>query len=172
MKKLIVTASAVSMLAFGVMVSAEQQLSLTEMDGVTAGGIASAVADARARGVNTDTYTSAIGITYTVDSIAVSGQLGTIDVVRSEGEAISEALATSGGFSSAIGMAVGTTEGTLASDVDVRSFADADTTGALIPGSRYSAFSSNVSQSVASEIVRGRTASANSTSSSVAAIGN
>lgn len=172
MKKLIVTASAVSMLAFGAMVSAEQHLSLTEMDGITAGGVATAIADARARGVTSSTFTSAIGLTYTVDSLAVPGQLGSIDVVRSEGEAISEALATSGGFSSATGAAFGDTEGTLNSDVAVTSFADADTTGALLAGSRFSAFSSNLSQSIASEIVRGRTSYANSSATSAAAIGN
>lgn len=172
MKKLIITASAVSMLAFGAMVSAEQQLSLTDMDNVTAGGFANTFADARARGVTADTYTFTAGESLTIDELQIEGQVGKIDVVASRGRAESAAFATSGSFADASGYADGDTVGTLNSDVILTSIADADTTGALIPGSRISAYSMNESTSSASEIVRGRTSSANSQTASIVVIGN
>jgi hypothetical protein len=187
MKKLIITATAASMLAFGAVVSAEQQLSFGEMDGVTAGGFVDAFADARARGVTSDTYTSTYALTRTIDAWQVPGQVGVIDVVASDGEAVSSATATGsfaqaggrlvnpdGSLTDELGYARGNTVGTLNSDVTVRSFADADTTGdpEFVPGSRVSAYSFNMSQGSASEIVIGRTALSNSQTSSVAVIGN
>jgi hypothetical protein len=171
MKKLILTASAISMLAFGAMVSAEQQLSFGEMDGVTAGGFADGYAAARAHGVTSDTYTRTVADTFTVDELQIPGQVGKIDVVRSYGDAESRAFAT-GSFADASGYAHGDTEGTYNSDVIVTSLADADTTGTILPGSRVSAYSFNESLGSASEIVLGRTSYANSSTSSVAIIGN
>jgi hypothetical protein len=172
MKKLIITASAISMLAFGAVASAEQQLSLSQMDGITAGGSFDGLADARARGEYTDAYTWSEGTSRTVDEIQVEGQVGAIDVVRTDGYTESDAYATGGSFADAHGYVTGDTEGTLASDVFQTSYADADTTGVLIPGSRVSAYSYNEGHSNASEIILGRTATANSTSASVAIIGN
>lgn len=178
MKKLIITASAISMLAFGAVASAEQQLSLSQMDGITAGGSFDGWADARARGVYADVYTRAYGTTKTIDVLQIPGQVGKIDVVRTDGRTESTAFATgydngvSTPFADAYGEVIGDTEGTLGSDVVQTSYADADTTGALIPGSRVSAYSYNSGQSTASEIVLGRTSLANSTAYSVAIIGN
>jgi hypothetical protein len=171
MKKLIIAASTVSLLVFGASVSAEQRLSAAEMDGVTAAGFAEYFASARARGVESSTEVETYGDTYTVDTARVPGQVGGIDVVRSEGGARTYAYAR-GSFAEADGYVEGDTEGTLASDTYGESLADADTTGALRPGSRVSAYSYNYGWSDASEIVLGRTASANSSAGSFAIIGN
>lgn len=171
MKKLIITASTLSLLAFGSVASAEQQLSMAEMEGVSAAGFADVFADARARGVEAFAQTYTDAFTRTVDEIQVDGQVGAIDVVQTDGLAESYAFAR-GSFAEADGYSVGFTEGTLRSDVVEDSYADADTTGTLVPGSRVSAFSQNFGMADAAEIVRGRTATADQQSASFVVIGN
>ena len=171
MKKLVTIASAISLLTFGAAASAEQQLSLAEMEGVTAAGFADVLADARARGVEAFTATDTFAFTRTVDELIVSGQVGRINVVQTDGFAESCAFAR-GSFAEADGFSLGFTEGTLNSDVVETSFADADTTGTLVPGSKISAYSENFGYADASEIIIGRAATANNTSASFAVIGN
>jgi hypothetical protein len=169
MKKLIITASAISLVAFAAMASAEQTLSASEMDGITAAGSFGADAIARARGLVTDTTAETNGLTETIGEVTV-GQVGKIEVVRTNGYAYTRAFAT-GSFADAEGQADGTTEGTGMSDVQLNSVAEADTQGQLSPA-RISAYSFNGSYAQASEVVLGRFSSADSSAYSVAIIGN
>lgn len=172
MKKLIITASAFSLLAFGSVVSAEQQLSMGQMDGVSAAGFADVFADARARGVTATTDTQTDAFVRTIDELAIPGQVGRIEVVASDGRGYSYAFSSTNPFAEAEGYSQGNTIGTGISDVVETSLADADTTGELVPGSRVSAFSSNFGTAMATEVVRGRTATANNQSASFAQVGN
>jgi hypothetical protein len=172
MKQLVIAATAASLFAFGAAVNAEQTLTAAEMDGVTAAGFVDTFADARARGVEAETVVFTDADVRTIDEIGVPGQKGRIEVVRSRGVASSYAYAAPGSIVEADGYAIGDTEGTLASDILLRSYADADTTGALVAGSKYSAYSQNRGEAYASEIVRGRTASSNVSAASVVFLGN
>jgi hypothetical protein len=172
MKKLVIAATAMSFFAFGAAVNADQALTAAEMDSVTAAGFVDAYAEARARGVDTVTDSYAFGESITVDELVVPGQKGKIEVVRSRGTAASYAYAAPGSFVEADGVAAGDTEGTLASDLVLTSYADADTTGEFVVGSKYSAYSSNRAQGWASEIVLGRTATNNTMASSIVILGN
>lgn len=172
MKKLMIAATAMSLFAFGAAVNAEQSLTSAEMDSVTAAGFVSVIADARARGIETVSDVVAVGESETIDELSVPGQKGVIEVVRSRGTAASYAFAAPGSYVEADGMATGDTEGTLASDVYLESYADADTTGEFVLGSKYSAYSYNKARSEASEIVIGRTASSNAYATSQVFLGN
>jgi hypothetical protein len=172
MKKLVIAATVTSLFAFGAAANAEQTLSAAEMDTVTAAGFVDAFADARARGVSTETKVKTEAEVYTVDNLVVPGQKGKIEVVRSRGLAASYAYAAPGSFVEADGYAWGETEGTLESDLFLTSYADADTTGELMPGSRYYGYSYNKAKGYASEIVLGRTATNNTSAASVVFLGN
>ena len=160
MKKLIATASAVSMLTFGGMVSAEEQLSLTAMDDVTAGGGAIVSAIATAEGVLANTQAQTTAVTQTIGSYL--GQLGEIFIVSSYGRG--DTAASSGAGAVAFGYAEGATVGTLASDVVANSIA------ATIPGTIAS--SVNSVTSTASTIIIGDTAASASNAMSTSALTN
>jgi len=159
MKKLIATAGAVSMLAFGGMVSAEEQLSLAAMDDVTAGGAAVVTANAVASGVLAVTEVLTSATTENIGSYP--GQLGSVAIVQSIGSGAT--LAASNSNAIAFGSGAGSTIGTLASDVFVTS------TAATTPG-MMAASVNNVS-STASTIVIGDVAASVSAASSTSALG-
>jgi hypothetical protein len=161
--KAILTLTAASVIAFSGLATAEQSLSMNEMDSVSAGGFASAAAFADAFGVDTFAETNTVTDVSSVENVA--GQFGSIyDIIAS---ALAEAAAGSDGNALANGQASGVTQGSLLSDTDSTASALTDTTVDL-----PFATSSAANMSVASSILRGYTASSSSLANSAASLSN
>ena len=161
--KAILTLTAASVIAFSGLASAEQSLSMNEMDGVSAGGFASAAAFADAIGVDTFANTNTVTDVSSVEDVA--GQFGSIyDIIAS---ALAQSAAGSDGNALANAEASGVTQGSLLSDTDSTSSALTDTTVAL-----PFATSSAANMSVASSILRGFSASSSSLANSAASLSN
>jgi hypothetical protein len=103
-KQFVVIASAMSLLTISTIGPAEERLSPPQLDGITAGAF-EGYAGAEACGVTASTYTLAVGSTYTVDAGQVDGQVGAIDVVRSDSRAQSPGSAAGAGLTDAMGYA-------------------------------------------------------------------
>jgi hypothetical protein len=163
MKKTFITLGMASALAFSAMVSAEQELSLAEMDGITAAGSASAAALANAFGAQTssfaDTFTNVEG------GEPIPGQVGAIFPISSTSAAVTEALAASSAVATAFGDAVGATIGTGLSDTTAASeaLADADTLVAT---------SANTASGIASSLFIGQSSAASAAANSFSALNN
>jgi hypothetical protein len=171
--KAILTLTAASVIAFSGLATAEQSLSMNEMDGVSAGGFASAAAFADAFGVDTFANTNTVTDVRSVEN--VQGQFGSIyDIIAS---ALAEAAAGSDGNALANAQGQGVTRGSLLSDTNsgapevegdpAEVFAVTDTTVGL-----PFATSSAMNMSVASSILRGYTASSSSLANSAASLSN
>jgi hypothetical protein len=161
--KAILTLTAASVIAFSGLASAEQSLSMNEMDGVSAGGFASAAAFADAFGVDTFAETNTVTDVSSVEN--VQGQFGSIyDIIAS---ALAEAAAGSDGNALANAQASGVTQGSLISDTDSTASALTDTTVDL-----PFATSSAMNESFAISILRGYTASSSSLANSAASLAN
>lgn len=163
MKKIFITLGMASALAFSSMVSAEQALSLAEMDGVTAAGSASAAALANAFGAQTssfaDTFTNVEG------GEPIPGQVGAIFPISSTSAAVTEALAASSAVATAFGNAAGATIGTGLSDTTAASEALADADNLI-------ATSANTATGIATALFRGQSSVASAVANSFSALGN
>jgi hypothetical protein len=157
------TITAASVLAFSAFASAETSLSQNEMDGVNAGGFAIADAIADAFGEVTSAYTNTFA--NVVSTNLFLGQLGAIFVIDSD--ALAEASSDSDGQAQALASGYGVTQGTLMSDTESYAATVTDTSVAF-PYSASMAYNT----SLASTIIIGDTASANSSASSLAALHN
>ena len=163
MKHMTLTLSAAAMLAMAGVVSAEDQLSAAQMDGITAGGIAEAVAAAEALG-NTAAFEEVITAAAVVPVDATAGELGAIYTILSEAFTSSEALADDDAY--ALGIAEGTASGSGDADVFSESLAAADSTAA------HSAVAEAASAAVATSVLVGEVAFVSNEASSVAALGD
>ena len=168
MKRTSVALGVASLLILSATVSAEEQLSMAQMDGVTAGGSAVATAIASAFGNVTATATATLA---TVQAVAfVPGQVGQIAIIGSNSNANASAQATgspaqAGGTAIALGSAAGATVGSGLSDTQGNTEVLADSIF-LFAGSA----SSNTS--IASSVLIGLSSSANSAAASAAALSN
>lgn len=161
--KAILTLTAASVIAFSGLATAEQSLSMAEMDSVSAAGFADAQAFADAVGV--DTFANTNTVTSVVGQEDVPGQFGSIyDIIAN---ALAEANAGSDGNALASGRGSGATVGSLLSDTE--SFADVDT-DTLAANPFATSVARNVS--VASSILRTNTASSSSLANSASSLSN
>jgi hypothetical protein len=161
--KAILTLTTASVIAFSGLATAEQSLSMNEMDGVSAGGFAEAMATAEAFGV--DTFANTNTVTNVEANENVAGQFGSIyDIIAN---ALAEANSGSDGNALASARASGDTIGSLLSDTESMANSLTDTTAPL-PFARSDA--NNVS--LASSILRGYTAASSSAAQSAAALAN
>ena len=163
MNKTLITLGMASALAFSVTVSAEQALSLAEMDGITAAGSATASAVADAIGAITSTYADTA--TSVVGGEPILGQVGKIYPISSGAAAMTEALAQSSAVAAAAGNAVAATVGTGLSDTTAasQSLANADA---------LQAANASVATGIATELFRGASAASFSQTNSFSALGN
>lgn len=159
MKQTLIALATASVLGFASAVTAEQELSLAQMDSVTAGGNAAAEAMADAFGIDTMTATTTAASVESLGNVA--GQVGAIEIIGSEAMAMSEAAAD--GVSVAMSGGAGMTEGTLLSDTTSASTALSDAVNLM-------SMATAQNTSMASEAVLGRNASASSASMSAAAL--
>ena len=162
--KPVLTLTAASILALSSAVSAEQELTMGELDGVSAGGVAfaEAFADALGNVVSTSILTD----TSVVSVAETFGQLGDIDTIVSNALAASSADADA--QATALGQGVSTTVGTGLSDTDSSSNSVANSGVGSLP------FAINMTQSsgVATQLFQGMSASSNSAGFSASALQN
>lgn len=161
--KLALTLTAASVIAFSSFASAGQELSMTEMDIVSAGGSAAADALADAFGNVTSTSTNTQADVVSVQKIP--GQLGAIYWITSTGVAQSASDSDAKAISTA--QAAGVTAGSLLSDTSSMSTTTTDSVAAL-PSAL--AMSSNTSN--ASTILLGNPASSSSASNAASLLQN
>ena len=168
MKRTSVALGFASMLMLSATVSAEEQLSMAQMDGVTAGGTAVAQAVANAIGNLTGTAT---GTVATVQSIgSVPGQVGQIAIILSTAIADASAQATgspaqAGGTALAVGNASGQTVGSGLSDTQ-------SGTGVVADSINLLASSQSGNTSIATSVLIGLTAASSSAATSAASLQN
>lgn len=168
MKRISVALGVASLLILSATVSAEEQLSMAQMDGVTAGGSAVATAIANAFGNVTATATATLA---TVQAVGfVPGQVGQIAIIGSNANADASAQATgspaqAGGTAIALGSAAGQTLGSGLSDT-------VSDTSVLADSISLFAGSASSNTSIASSVLIGLSSSANSAAASAAALSN
>lgn len=162
--KLALTLTAASIIAFSSFASAEQELSMTQMDIVSAGG--SAAADALADAVGNVTATNTNTVANVVSEMLVPGQLGGIHWIESTG--IAQSSSDSDGKAIGTANAAGVAMGSLLADTS--SFSQTNTNPG-VGGLPFSMSNSNNS-TVASTILIGHPASASSASSAAALLHN
>lgn len=161
--KFALTLTAASVLAFSSFASAEQELSMVEMDIVSAGGSAAADAVADALGVATSTSTLTQA---TVDAqVSIPGQKGAIFDIRSTSVAAAEAAADAMALASSQGANV--SQGSLLAETTATTSASVDTLAAL-----PFATTTHTTTGIAQSILRGVGSSSSGVSSSVAALAN
>ena len=161
--KFALTLTAASIIAFSSFASAEQQLSITEMDIVSAGG--SAAADALADAFGMVTSTSTFTQADVVSTQIISGQFGAIHEINST--AVAASTSDSDGKAVSAAQAAGVTLGTLLSDTQSTSTTFTDTT---IANPVALAMSNNTS--VASTIIKGLNAASSSASNAASVLAN
>ena len=161
--KLALTLTAASIIAFSSFASAEQELSMNEMDAVSAGGSAAADAIADALGMVTATSTQTIADVLSVQII--SGQFGKIHEINSTAVAASTSDSDSKAVSAA--NAAGVTFGTLLSDT-----ISASTTNTDSVATNPFAMAMSNNTSLASTIIKGLNATASSASSAASTLAN
>lgn len=161
--KIALTLTAASIIAFSSFASAEQELSMNELDAVSAGGSAAANALADALGMVTATATNTIADVLSIERI--SGQFGNIDIIESTAVASSTSDADNKAVSAA--QAAGVTVGSLLSDTMSGSATDVVSIGP----SPYAVASAN-NTSLASTILKGYNATASSVSNATSALNN
>lgn len=162
---LTLTLTAASLIALSSVVSAGQELSVNEMDIVSAGG--SAAANALADAVGNVTSTSTSTVANVIAGQLISGQLGGIYHIHSTG--IAESAADSDAQAIGTAEAAGVTAGSLLSDTE--SFSQTMTnSGVGDPLPSATANSNNTS--LASTLILGMPASASSASSAAALLQN
>lgn len=162
--KFTTTLTAASLIAFSSMAAADQELSMSEMDGVSAGGFA--IADAIAAAVGNITSSSTATDTSVVSvQEPVAGQLGLIHIIQSDAAAASasdsdgKAVAAAGAVGQAIGSGL----------ADTTSYTESSTdSGVGTP----SALSAAEQISIGSSVLLGFPAMTASASSSAAALAN
>ena len=162
--KLALTLTAASVIAFSSFASAGQELSMNEMDIVSAGG--SAAADALADAFGNVTATSTDTQTHVASSLLVPGQLGGIHWIESTGVAQSAADSDAKAISTA--QAAGVTAGSLLSDTTSNSVTNTNSGVGQLPA----ALASSNNTSLASTILIGFPASASSASSAASLLQN
>lgn len=161
MKRALIAFGTASVLAFSVAALADNELSLAQLDGVTAGGNAAADAYADAFGVNTTSNTSTFAEVLSLGNVA--GQVGYIEKIKATAVAASDAAAD--GQAMAMGAASGVANGTGLADSYSYSRSLADNPGLV-------ARQNNYNNTMASTILRGHTASSSSMAGSAAALAN
>ena len=161
--KFALTLTAASIIAFSSFASAEQELTITEMDIVSAGG--SAAADALADAFGMVASSSTLTQADVISTQVISGQFGSIHEINATG--IAASTSDSDGKAVSAAQAAGVTLGTLLSDTISNSTTFTDTT---VPNPVALAMSNNVS--TASTIIKGLNASASSASNAASVLAN
>jgi len=162
--KLALTLTAASVIAFSSFASAGQELSMTEMDIVSAGG--SAAADALSDALGNVTSTSTNTVANVISEMLVPGQLGGIHWIDST--AVAQSAADSDAKAISTAQAAGVTAGSLLSDTV--SYSQTTTNSGV--GALPSALASSSNTSLASTILIGFPASASSASSAASLLQN
>lgn len=161
--KFVTTLTAASVIAFSSMAAAEQELSMNEMDGVSAGGFA--IADAIADAIGNITSSSTATDTSVVSIGTVAGQLGAIHIIQSDASAAS--ASDSDGKAVAASVGVGQTIGSGLSDTTSGSTTSTDS-GVVNPMALAGSFNT----SIATSVLLGNPAGSASASSAAAALSN
>lgn len=161
MKRALIAFGTVSVLAFSAAALADHELSLAQMDGVTAGGNAAADAFADAFGTNTTANTYTFAQVRSLGNVA--GQVGYIERIQSD--AVAESDAAANGQAMAFGYGSGRTEGTALSDTY-------SYTASLADRPALNAFNRSYNNSLASTVILGHTAYSSSAAGSAAALAN
>lgn len=161
--KFALTLTAASIIAFSSFASAEQELTMTQMDIVSAGG--SSAADALADAFGMVTSTSTLTQADVVSTQIIEGQFGKIHEINST--AVAASTSDSDGKAVSAAQAAGVTLGTLLSDTISNSTTYTDTT---IANPVALAMSNNTS--TASTIIKGLNASSSSASNAASVLAN
>lgn len=161
MNRIMLCLGTASVFAFAGAASAAEELTYAQMDQVTAGGNAAALAIADAFGINTAATTATLAQQVVTD--VQDGQLGSISQIESTAIAASASAADATSLAAATGS--GVTVGDYLSDTVSTSTTYADS---LTPMS----YAAATNASLASSLIRGWNASASSASSAAAQLAN
>jgi len=155
--------TAASVLAFSSFASAEQELSMTEMDVVSAGG--SAAADALADAIGVATSTSTFTFADVNAQVDIPGQKGSIFDILATAIAITESAADGMALAASNGASVN--QGSLLAESVANTSSSVNTLAAL-----PFATTTHQTTGIAQSILRGVGASSSGVSSSTAALAN